>query len=189
MGGITDYLTEPNIAGGKAIPSMVEFDKSKTWHNISTFGFSPNNTIISAQAEYVPSFGSLGLVVVLGGYKNLGKPGYYDLVNITFFDPKTKQKYWQLTTGDIPSPRDSFCTAIFANPNGGYEIFVFGGVFDFNELQDAYVLSLPGFIWKQLPNSAAEPRKDHSCAVMGKRQVLTIGGIGYADFDDRDKAP
>jgi len=44
--------------------------------------------------------------------------------------------------------------------------------------RDAYVLSLPGFFWKRLPDSTAGGRAGHSCAAVGKRQVLVVGGIG-----------
>jgi hypothetical protein len=47
----------------------------------------------------------------------------YDLGNITFFDPKTKEAYWQKATGDIPeSPLTQFCVVGFRNSQGGYKM-------------------------------------------------------------------
>ena len=50
---------------------------------------------------------------------------------------------------------------------------------------DAYILSLPGFIWTKAPDSPAGKRTRHTCVSVGPRQVLSIGGarIGVTDKD------
>lgn len=45
---------------------------------------------------------------------------------------------------------------------------------------DAYVLSLPGFVWSKIPSSDGGDRRNHQCVVVGKRQMLSIGGTNDA---------
>jgi hypothetical protein len=51
-------------------------------------------------------------------------------------------------------------------------------------LDDVYVLSLPGFVFFKA-TAAATKRADHACALVGRRQMLSIGGTdGYLGFPD-----
>lgn len=58
---------------------------------------------------------------------------------------------------------------------------------------DAFVLSLPGFVWTKLPEPPAGPRCEQSCVVVGKRQILSIGGADRqtqgAGMTQKDEAP
>jgi len=49
------------------------------------------------------------------------------------------------------------------------------------------VLSLPGFVWSKIPSSDGGDRRNHDCVVVGKRQMLSIGGsndnAGWAEVD------
>jgi len=46
---------------------------------------------------------------------------------------------------------------------------------------EVYVLSLPGFVFFKGPTST--PRADHNCALVGRRQMLSVGGTdGYLGF-------
>jgi hypothetical protein len=59
--------------------------------------------------------------------------------------------------------------------------FVYGG-YNANPdrtFNDLYVLSLPGFVWSKGP-STPDLRSFHSCNVVGKRQMLVIGGVDYS---------
>lgn len=40
-----------------------------------------------------------------------------------------------------------------------------------------YALSLPGFQWTKVPDNDATERRDHVCDVVGKRQMLSWGGL------------
>lgn len=53
---------------------------------------------------------------------------------------------------------------------------------------DAYVLSLPGFVWTKVASSPAGKRQSAACVSVGKRQMLSIGGTGSA-WSDQDPAP
>ncbi|KAL2255312.1 hypothetical protein VTK26DRAFT_3629 [Humicola hyalothermophila] len=130
IGGIASGWTEYRRARTQTIPGMVAFNmQTKEWQN-GTTSFSPFDTLVGAAAHYVPSFGPNGLVVVMGGHKAslVGEPKIseeppYDLRNLTMFDPVTKNRYWQTTTGSIPpTPRIHMCTAGFQSPDGSYEM-------------------------------------------------------------------
>ncbi|KAK4102835.1 hypothetical protein N658DRAFT_422866 [Parathielavia hyrcaniae] len=205
IGGIASGWTGLYRASNQIIPGMVAFNmKTKIWQN-GTTAFSPFDSLLGGTAEYVP-FGPNGLVVVLGGTAhpvNNGKvldedtARHFDFHNLTLFDPQTKRQYWQVATGTIPpSPRIAFCTAGFQNPDSGYEIFLFGGsnARDRFVYDDAYVLSLPGFVWTKVPTSPAGLRRSLACVPVGKRQVLSIGGTSIGDskskgFNEQDPAP
>ncbi|KAK4187882.1 hypothetical protein QBC35DRAFT_383805 [Podospora australis] len=185
------------------VPGMLSFDiKTKTFHNTSS---SPalsgetneHNAIISAVAHYVPGYGKNGVIVLLGG---VASPVDKDVDakfsepigfrNLTFFDPVTKESFWQMTSGEEPeSPRTFFCAVGFDAGDGRYDILFFGGQNEERDLYyaDAWVLSLPGFVWTRLENIPDEwapgGRGMHSCVRVGKRQVLIIGGLFKSDRD------
>ncbi|KAK4239500.1 hypothetical protein C8A03DRAFT_14122 [Achaetomium macrosporum] len=196
IGGIASGWTDYNRRYNQVMPGMVTYDmRNRVWDN-GTTAFSPFNTLAGASAHYVPTFGPNGLVMVLGGSSHsvVGEPDWaaaraWDFRNLTFFDPRTKKQYWQTTTGTIPpdTPRAFFCVAGFENSDGGYEIFLSGGSNERSRLtyQDAYVLSLPGFVWTKTADSPGGSRAWQSCVSVGKRQMLSIGGWtgdwGYKD--------
>lgn len=131
IGGLSSHATKLN-GHIQAIPGMVTFNmETKLWRN-GTTDFSPIqvDTPAGGSAHYVPNFGPNGLVMLLGGTAHpidgrvdwkTSKP--YDLENLTFFDPQTKETYSQVATGTIPpTPRTQFCLTGFQNPDGGYEM-------------------------------------------------------------------
>jgi hypothetical protein len=81
---------------------------------------------------------------------------------------------------------------VFSDPPLTGSSFIFGGDNKAGKnnpkFQDAYTLSLPGFVWTRLPEPPAGGRAYHSCVSVGKRQVLSIGGLG-ASNTEKDKAP
>jgi len=201
VGGVASGWTEQFRGTTQVLPGMVTFNmKTRIWQN-GTIGFSPINTLIGAEANYIPAFGPNGLIIVLGGYSprvdaepDIKVSPSEDFQNVTFFDPVTKKAYWQVTTGDIPpSPRGRFCTTGFRNTADGYDIFLFGGINqrDMFTYNDAYILSLPGFVWTKLPDPPAGPRAEQTCVAVGNRQVLSIGGTNpnSKQWTDPDAAP
>ncbi|KAK4039558.1 hypothetical protein C8A01DRAFT_36432 [Parachaetomium inaequale] len=199
IGGMASGWTKKYRGGNQVIPGMVAFNmKTKVFQN-GTTAFSPFDTLAAASAQFVPTFGANGLVMVFGGLAlpvasepkwETGIP--YDLRNLTFFDPETKDAYWQIASGTIPpSPRSQFCVAGFENSDGGYEILLSGGYNHRDKYYygDSYILSLPGFVWTRVPDSPAGNRAYHHCVSVGKRQVLSIGGTKGPGWDDADLAP
>jgi len=132
IGGVSHAWTELNHPTADPIPGMATFNmKTRIWQN-GTTNFSPfgGGTLNQASAEYIAGFGEDGLIITLAGYtpplgSNLndsdGPP--LDLRNLTFFNPQTKKRYWQVASGSIPStPRGQTCTAVFPTADGGYDM-------------------------------------------------------------------
>ena len=64
--------------------------------------------------------------------------------------------------------------------------FVHGGDTGTGGLNDGvYVLTIPGFVWFQIPDSNLSPRRSHTCNAAGNRQMIVIGG-GNVDYRDPD---
>ncbi|KAH6853180.1 hypothetical protein B0I37DRAFT_440375 [Chaetomium sp. MPI-CAGE-AT-0009] len=199
IGGLASAWTDPGRvpSHNQAVPGMLAFNmKTRVWED-GTTGFSPFDTLVGASAHWVPNIGPNGLIMVLGGVAPLpiqdttfvDAPAF-DFRNLTFFDPETKQAYWQLATGDIPSsPRSKFCVTGFPNSDGGYEDFITGGTDYRTEFiyDDAYILSLPGFVWTKAPDSPSGKRRMLTCVPAGHRQVLSIGGTP-GNYDKKDPA-
>ncbi|KAK0747332.1 hypothetical protein B0T21DRAFT_278542 [Apiosordaria backusii] len=203
LGGVGTWAY-PDIDAG---PGMVTYDfKSRVVEN----GTGPAFTILdqpasltAASLQFIPGYNKPhGPGLVLGGHALVTVDGTtkieqshpLDLRNLTFFDPVTNEQYWQLSTGDIPpSPRSRFCLAgPFRTPEGNYDLFIFGGESKPTNTRydDAYVLSLPGFVWTKVPSPApGGPRAYHSCVAVGKNQVLSVGGTLGVNFDVDWKSP
>lgn len=131
IGGIASGWTEYNRRVSNVLGGMVAYDfKTKVWQN-GTDAFSPFSTLAGAQAQYLPTYGPNGLVMVFGGVSHPLAPAAdwttappHDFSNLTFFDPVTKRQYWQVATGEPPTyPRTAFCATSFQNRDGGYEMY------------------------------------------------------------------
>ncbi|KAK1974288.1 hypothetical protein LZ30DRAFT_416493 [Colletotrichum cereale] len=183
FGGKASGLTNPNPVP-QAVPGMVTYNMTtKSWANETT-ALSENGTVIGSSAVYIPTFGPNGLITIMGGYTEAldpglkGPTGWLDFANLTFLDPVTRKWYSQATTGNPPTARAGFCSVGVNGTNGTYEIFVFGGTNEEKRItyDDVFVLSLPGFTWTQIIYNPANPRRYHSCAIVGNRQMLSVGG-------------
>lgn len=138
VGGIVHGYTRINFHGQlEVLTGMMTFNLKKPAWSSGTVGFSPlgANGLVYTSAEYVPVFGPNGIIMLFGGYspptpplvadfsKSYGRP--IDMENLTFFDPVTKQAFWQKTTGTIPTtPRGEFCAVGFPTNNGGFDMSV-----------------------------------------------------------------
>lgn len=53
-----------------------------------------------------------------------------------------------------------------------------------------YVLTLPGFAWFLAPRGTGPSRFVHTCDIVGRRQIISIGGLGLEsggqNFDKSD---
>ncbi|SPO00310.1 uncharacterized protein DNG_03155 [Cephalotrichum gorgonifer] len=185
IGGMASGWTQKYRADTQPISGVASYNFTRgTWSNDSASDVSAFGTLVGGTAEFVPGFGDNGVILVLGGasYPLLAgdqPPGAQrDFRNITLFDPITKVWYWQLTTGSAPTPRQRFCSVGAESTDGTHEIFVFGGTDETNSVtfDDVYILSLPGFVWSKADTSEGGKRSSHSCVVVGKRQMLSVGG-------------
>ena len=100
------------------VPGLQFFNfTSQKWSNNSALDYYATGIAMDGGMVYVPTWGSAGLVVILGGQTANLLPGMpFDerlvpLSNITIFDPDAQTWYYQLATGDVPDERDKFCVA------------------------------------------------------------------------------
>ena len=172
----------PFLSGQYIYPGMIKFEmSSQVFFNISskTGATSPSGH----PGEYgsmqcVPSFGSNGVFVVMGGWDG---NSLIDFGSILVFDPTSGSWYNQMTTGNNPFPRYSICTTGAASTNGTYEIFVYGGdsgkpYTSLVPCDTVNILSMPAFNWFSVAYIPQNPRSGHTCEAVGGGQIAIIGG-------------
>ena len=116
-----EYPSPGNLLGG-----MVQFHtESQSFTNSSAFCCNATSGVDRGGMHYVPSFGSEGLFVAMGGQNGISNNNFAGLIDfgtVSVFDP-VKQEWWnQTTTGSKPTPRIQFCTAGVNSTNGTYEM-------------------------------------------------------------------
>lgn len=87
--------------------------------------------------------------------------------------------YSQNTTGNVPEPRIDFCTVSISSPdNSSHHIYLYGGRNPITNTayDDVVILTLPSFTWTNVWPLGESPRWGHECHVVGKRQMITVGG-------------
>ncbi|KAK0654526.1 hypothetical protein QBC41DRAFT_287865 [Cercophora samala] len=208
FGGLAGDWTDSLVGSGRteiATGALAFNMKTKTFEKLIYEG-----TSVGAEAQHIPNFNfgteNQGVILIMGGYTpekradgnteiDYSTVPHQAFNNITIFDPETRHLHYQTTSGPTPpGPRRAFCIAGFATKEGGYDILLFGGeskqtrpVPDFN-YEDAWILSLPGFVWTKAPNMPAQRRADHHCTPAGKRQVVSVGGQAPG-WEEPDPAP
>ena len=209
LGGIVDFQSSSQTTGlnpNVSIPirGLIEYDFSNgTWTNHSSEGYSPSGIAAYGEMLYIPSFGTQGLYLMIGGaadgLTNFTTNNTLQGMNvITIYDPATQTWYHQKATGVIPEPRYQFCaTGNMATNNNAYDIFVYGG-WDGNfgndevRFDEVYILTLPAFQWVKVDFPAVKPRYGHRCYTVGNRQMMFVGGVdpsqvnATAAFESKD---
>ena len=105
---------------------MVQFNmSSRTFNNITNPKYViANGAVDNGEMHYVPSFGTKGLFVSMGGDTIQNTTGLISFDTVGVFDPETQQWYNQTTTGSPPTARIEFCTAGISSTNHTYEMSV-----------------------------------------------------------------
>ncbi|KAF4838027.1 Kelch repeat-containing protein [Colletotrichum tropicale] len=189
FGGVGDrsnqWASNPNAS--TPTPGLISYNMTSGEIRNITSEFGQYGTFKDGSAHFLP-FGDAGLLLFLGGQQaplTLRSNDWWREIGfgqVTVFDIKNERWYTQNTTGSIPTLRKGgFCTIGVAGPNKTFEIFMYGGwrtqerVFS----DPVYVLSLPGFRFFQASGGATANLKriDHTCVVVGNRQMLSIGGL------------
>lgn len=199
LGGYISSQTSPaynGMIGRFSIPGIVAYNMSTgQWSNSSMPQelVRPNgkNGILAA----VPTFGTQGLLMATG--TGSSSEGALPFDNITIHEPTNRTWHYQTATGSIPRGRDKACTVGIEGDNGTYEVFVYGGQDNPNDgqltptqitanknLDSVHVLSFPGFAWFKADYAPRTNRFYHTCQVVGKRQMLSIGGWDSLDANN-----
>jgi Kelch motif len=203
FGGYISSRTDPglqSLGGWPSSPGLVAYDMAtNAWTN-DTSCIDGSCYRVNGYLDFVPTFGSNGVLIALGGcssnnsfFGSCKDTPSDDFTTIDVYDPSEKRWYVQTASngpGQLPQPREGFCGVGLPGDNGTYEIFIFGGgvystdstegttVQDY--LDAVYVLSLPAFVWLKADYIPSRARTKHSCNIVGKRQMLAIGGVNPA---------
>ena len=201
LGGQISGLTSPYFNGLSEwnVPGLVSYDiSSNTFTNTSSQGLgTQGGRDIDGELVFVPSFGSQGVLVALGGHAS----NLTGFDHVSIYDLSAKQWYSQATSGLIPGARVEACSVGVQGDNGTYEIFIYGGTIpgqtksstaNIRDLDQIFVLSLPSFQWYQADYPPVNARFEHSCNVIGQRQMLIVGGASSKvswDFNGNNTDP
>jgi hypothetical protein len=112
VGGWAGGWTDASLPSSSSfsVPNIVSFNMAtKLWSNDSGLAFTQFGTDVRGAAEFIDSFDPNGILLLLGGAANAAGSqntgaGLLDFNNLTFYDPVSKEWYWQATTGDVPPP-------------------------------------------------------------------------------------
>ncbi|KAK7520614.1 hypothetical protein IWZ03DRAFT_142747 [Phyllosticta citriasiana] len=184
LGGTTPINGEEQMAEG-----MLSYDFTTGLFRNNSLQIHRGYTNL-ANMVWVPQFGTEGCFVLLGGV--WGPAGeskqFYSWEEIYVMDAATEVFYAQNATGDYPSGREEFCTAVVASRNETVEIFVYGGWGDTlgpaaTPYDEIYILTLPAFEWIKHDYTPEAARLAHSCEAVGGSQILLIGGLAGSAVD------
>ncbi|EGE84518.2 kelch repeat protein, variant [Blastomyces dermatitidis ER-3] len=156
--------------------------------------------IANGGMDYV-RLGKKGMLVAFGGYdtskkgtnetktsrdfREMDKIGVYDIDSSTWYEIEA--------TGDIPSARTAFCTAVSSAPDdSSFQVHMYGGRSrtweNATSYNDLYVLTLPSFRWIRAPTTGLEPwkadgvgRDSHKCVSWKDGEMVVIGGTTRKD--------
>lgn len=190
-------------------PGIVSYDwSSDTWANNTAQ--LESYTVMNAASQMIPDLGSKGLFMSWGGSHIMGwnipetsiqlDQSPVTMNKIAIYDPDSNTWYSQPTTGVIPPSRIGACSVLAKSTTGSYEIFVYGGAWEFTDgpdsftYYDAYVLTVPGFEWFPVSSpDATNPGRRiwHTCNLVGNSQALVFGGYNFLNdtstqFQDTD---
>ncbi|KAI9748444.1 MAG: hypothetical protein M4579_007219 [Chaenotheca gracillima] len=185
LGGQLGPGTDSAIPEGGpwSVSGIVSFNiTTGVWANSTSAPLGGTGRNVGGALQFIPSFGPNGLLLFMGGRfaSSSALLSFVDFDVINMYDPVAKSWYAQDATGEMPSPRVNSCTVGVQGPNKTYEIFLYGGNDEKVAYGDVYVLSVPGFFWSKANHTQSSGRWSHTCAVAGKRQMISVGGLNQS---------
>ncbi|OTA62258.1 hypothetical protein K449DRAFT_433913 [Hypoxylon sp. EC38] len=142
--------------------------------------------------------GQSGVLLAFGGYQALDKDTNFterdlggtpiSISDIFIYDISSNTWYLQKASGDLPGPRRGFCAGVSAAPDdSSFQVTIHGGrdAYNWNFLNDVYVLSIPSFHWIQindsnnpdLRGSDSPGRYSPKCDIFKETQLIVSGGL------------
>lgn len=113
FGSIFDYMLAPGL--------VMYNDSSKEWYNISAESYSYYGFGSGGVAQFVPTFGENGLLLVLGGWTTQTQQ-LVPMSSVSLYDPSTQQWQNQATTGEAPGENANACIVGLEGDKGTYEV-------------------------------------------------------------------
>lgn len=176
------------------VSGLLSYNFSTQTVTNTTVSASTDGFLQMGSMQYVPNFGSAGVLVSAGGnhgyIKSSGEwaSNWQAFDTVQVLDIASGTWYDQVTTGNVPPFRMQYCMAGAASSNRTYEIIVYAGwnntLGEYSISFDAaYVLSLPSFNWFKADYEATSPRHALRCEHIGGGQILTVGGLDTSQHD------
>ena len=127
LGGLQNGQTGgTGVFGAVPVPGLVIYNSSsQVWHNVSALGYSYDGTAIDGAAQFVPSFGPNGLLLVVGGTVSplaSYSPTLTSTNTISLYDAVSGVWKTQTVTGAVPPPHKDSCVVGAQGDNGTYEV-------------------------------------------------------------------
>ena len=121
LGGIDGDSNVPS-------PGLISYNTtSGLWFNLTTDGFTDSGTSMFGQLQYVPGYGTAGLLLAFGGQTSdraTWDPtqNLVPFQSVNIFDPASTIWTSQIVSGSQPPPRTDFCSVGVQGDNGTYEV-------------------------------------------------------------------
>ncbi|KAH6680002.1 hypothetical protein F5X68DRAFT_234517 [Plectosphaerella plurivora] len=158
FGGRVMETSEGDDAQVRNPSQHLSFDfETRAWEKHNNAPYSVDGTFWGGEAIYGPEYGPNGLIFEIGGLRGRAspEPTYLRFDQLHFIDP---------VTGN----------------------FLYGGAnqMDLSRFHTVSVLSLPSFTWTlaNVPTDDGYERQSHGCAVVGKSQMFSWGGLTTDDY-------
>jgi len=160
------------------------------WRNITQGGIQSSSGFperADGVLVYVPGFGDLGIILGLAGGTNTT---FTELNEIDVFDIASSTWYKQATSGSTPQIRVNPCAVAASAPDGSStNVYMYGGqnlqpADAQTQLNDTWILSVPGFIWIAVNastnsgQSVPPARAGHTCHMWDGQMVVVGGYVG-----------
>lgn len=124
-GNLPQTYFDPYIA----VQGFLKFDyKPNTWQNLSSSAATSTGFYVGGEAAYARGFGNSGFLVFIGGIVpdtqvfSVDGTHLADMSVITLYDIENDKWYHQKATGDIPPPRQFFCSAGVTSRENSFEM-------------------------------------------------------------------
>jgi hypothetical protein len=111
-------------------PGLISYNTTSAWwSNLTTDGFTDSGTFMFGQLQYVPGFGTAGLLVALGGQTSdrttwAPAQNLLSFQSVNIFDPVSGVWAGQVVSGSQPPARTNFCSVGVQGDNGTYEVCI-----------------------------------------------------------------
>ena len=126
LGGLQNGPTAGSVfLGAGPVPGLLIYNSSsQVWSNVSAFGYSNDGTSIDGAAQFVPSFGPNGLLLVVGGTVSglTYSPTLLSTDTVSLYDPFSSVWKTQAVTGAVPPACINTCVVGAQGDNGTYEV-------------------------------------------------------------------
>ena len=126
--GVGYALGGIDVGSNVPSPGLISYNTTSAWWSqLTTDGFTDSGTSMFGQLQYVPGFGTAGLLIALGGQTSerttwTPTQNLLSFQSVNIFDPVSGIWASQMVSGLHPPARTHFCSVGVQGDNGTYEV-------------------------------------------------------------------